>query len=501
MTTLNPRQKQLKQRLEIFCNRIQREQFPLFIKEVWGFGSFFRLKDKPRDIDLVLKSSGINPIYKRFEDIFKKSLSKTSEYNLPKDAFLDTAKLELTKKDFEEHSSLFVSWIEHYTWNMIFGGILSIPEMVVNESDITKRVLIKELKGIQIFQIISHDKSLDSLRAENINLIWSDTKPDTSSNLEVLLSPENIRLARIIELESFDKQISSHKKEYDVIIGLLEYVKKLKNLTVDFDDFNETLEKKAYELFPDISDEIIPKIIKNVRHGHPDEQVVPPTTDLNYDGFTDSEIKENVEIKRTELKNIQKKLVVSRSVLFFQYYNSNNEKNEWQKRLSLQQLVIMDVLLDIPKKIVSEEKIREILKELDFPEHQVLREKYMRGVYTVPENKEERIKIVRRNQEIETKAKYHRILQPTIKQFSKDTWFEVELDKEYKPIYVRLNYYHRNYSEEKIPESVNKVVQFLRGSGFKMTFNKYSIDGTMSIQVNNCQTNKEIKGKVIDSLK
>ena len=489
-------QEKMKDKLEIVCNRIQREILPFQIDEVWGFGSFFRLKDSPRDVDLILKFSKENSIYEKFKEILEKTYSKNSKYQTPKEAFEYISSSELNSSEHATLMPIFSQWIESYTWNILFGGPLSIPEFKINPTEITKRVLLKELRGIQIAYIVSVNDPLESLRAEKIDLVWSDSAPNVSKNLDELFSPTKIRKARLSELENFDKQISSHQQECDVVIYLIKYVRKSKSVK-DRDDFKKSLLGKAEGKFTNISKEHLTQVIDNVNRAYPDEQVISATNLVDYTSLDDQHLKDKVENKRIELKKIQKTLFVSRSVLSCLYLRKSREQNEYEKKFSLEELIAMDVLGDIPKKIVSEKEIRENLKMLNFPEERVF-ERKGRGRYRfeIPEDKNEEKEIIKQNEEIEAQSKYRKIIQPLIKQFNKSIWTSFDFDGKLNPITTKLHFYHSNYSEEEIPENVKKTIEFLKDRGFSIEYKKYGIDGRLKIPLEGCKTNKEIKNRI-----
>ena len=376
MLQLTPRQKTLKERLERFCSRVNEECIPLNIEEIWGFGSFFRLKNDPGDIDLCLKYSSRNKIYDRFKQILDKAILQYSRSSYsPKEAFLNIAKIELTENESKKMLSIFIQWIECYTWNIIFSGLMSIPETKINPEEITKRILLRDLKKIQIPFIVSREQSFDGLVANHITLVWHKEHGDASINWDVVLSPEKVRSARITELKNFENQIYPDKIEYEIILVLVKYVRRLKAVKMDSQDHDEMLEKKAQRSFPMISEKILKQVIKNVRMFYPEKLTGLPH--IEYTNLKNHNIKDLVETKRLELKNIQKTLVVARQILHSLYWCKCNIQNERTKSYSQEELVALDVIESIPKKKISEKKIRETLRILKFPESHIVKENRM----------------------------------------------------------------------------------------------------------------------------
>ena len=358
----------MKERLEILCDRVKEWRLPLNIEEIWGFGSFFRLKDRPGDVDLILKYSHSNPDYDTFEQILDRTIPRRSDGDPLKEAFLKIAAIELTEDEFEELSPIFTKWIKGYTWNVIFSGLARIPALKINKIEITKRVLLRDLAGIHIYKIVSDDESLDRLLAVSISRIWSTDSTDAPANLEAILSPEKVRLARVKELENFDSELSGYKTEHEIVLALVKHVRELEDTKIG-DDYKNVLQKKARASFPTIPEKTLEGIINNIDRDNSGVPITPPSAKLfEYTNSKDREIKDLVEIRRSELKDMLGTLAVVKKILLCLCIRKHETPKKWAGLYSLDEVVAQDVISAIPKKEVSEKKIKEILGMLNFPE-------------------------------------------------------------------------------------------------------------------------------------
>ena len=89
------RQLVLLERLEKVCQRAAADDLPVRIEEVWGFGSFFRLKESPQDLDLAIKySRGDDTLWRGFHEEMEKGIhmawDKRADYPAPSDALRAT---------------------------------------------------------------------------------------------------------------------------------------------------------------------------------------------------------------------------------------------------------------------------------------------------------------------------------------------------------------------------------------------------------------------------
>ncbi len=502
MSELTPRQAKLKEKLETFCDRVMCWPLPLKIEEIWGFGSFFRLKDIPTDIDLVLKYSTRNPSYETFESILHKSLKLVSTIESPKEAFTHVAKQELAKGEFDTLMPAFTQWIERFTWDIIFGGIMSIPQAAINEETITKRVLVHELKGLQIFKIVSMQQSLDWLNAESIHKVWDRAYPDAPANLGAILSPETVRATRIKEARNFARQISSHRQEYDILAMLISHIRALKSASAGRENFEKILSKKTAEKHPDMPKKTTDQIIRNITLARPNERAIPPLeTPDEYQALSDPKIKECVEKKRLELKCVYKSVIVARKTLHHLYDLKSTPKTERLQKFGDDELTAWRVISDIPKKQVDEDAIRKTLRELRFPEEKVLERKGRgRYRYFIPATEKERLDAIRWNEKSDAEAKYRRMLRPAATGFGRHVSFLVNLDRKLNPASVDLSFYHYCHGEE-IPESVNKEVEFLKGRGFAVDRGRSHVYAKLTIELAECNTNKGMREKIRNALR
>jgi hypothetical protein len=147
ITKLSKRQKLLIRKLHVLGNRAKEEILPVKIYEIVGFGSFFRLKERPGDVDLLIKYSNINSIYDLFKQIMDNVVELYKEdpekFSMPIDALANYINVHRNSLPFlSEYVNVFCSWIENITWGMISRQY---PQnLAYNYEDINKKSITKK---------------------------------------------------------------------------------------------------------------------------------------------------------------------------------------------------------------------------------------------------------------------------------------------------------------------------------------------------------------------
>ena len=220
------RRETLDRNLRILLSRIEDGITPLHIIEGWVFGSFLRPKKDPNDIDMVLfykKDPEFDEKVEKFLGFIKymrESAEKEGNYkrleNLSK---ADPRVMELLREHFP---GLPVDvWVQYIETKGYFKEFLKYS---FNPIEVTKRILKKSIRGIQItdiYPIENRDSRLARMTAQSFKLVWSEYSRDINKNLtQSKYEQTNLTLD---EIKNFAIQIERHKSYYDVLISLLKW--------------------------------------------------------------------------------------------------------------------------------------------------------------------------------------------------------------------------------------------------------------------------------------
>lgn len=487
-------------RLDSVCKRIESEVLPIIVEEVWIFGSFLRSKENPRDIDVVIKCSE-NPDFPKFRELMTATYPKRHEFPTPKDAFLHIAGTSV--KGENPSVSLMAKWLDGYTWNMIFSGPMGMPEYVIDRVPMTKRILLQDISGIQISQIVPTGDDLSYLRAEILGLAWDRRHRDLFENVRMLLAPPKVREVRLKDLENFEKQEYGLKKEIEIIHSLFSKMRSKKIRLKGYNEAKDWLEEKTASSFPELPQDTVETIVSNIYAAYPTEYSLSKEFDSKqYAELQGNELSELVETKRAGLKPLQAELVVLRNLIHFIVNRLSAEPNEWLARYSTEEWLAMDCLNYIPKRLVKEEQIRKVLQKLGLPEGKVLVQKDRQvNKYTIPENDKKERNIKLRNSVHDLQSKYRKIANPVIRKVSKSFGVYIETDQNHHPTALVINYFLNNTDGAELPDEEQKVLGWCKSRNFIIRTDKHYTEARLSIRIEDWNDLRQAKERILSVIK
>lgn len=492
---LSPRQATLLKRLELVCERVATKPLPVFVEEVWGFGSLFRAKERPGDLDLLMKYSDRNPLYDLFRALMDKALKHHKQFSTPSEALSHVMHLETNDSRTLQLLSVFSDWLDGITWKKVYSGF--IPGLCYSWDTLTKQLLTKAIPRVSI-QLAGVTENIH-LKAESMVLLWSKSKPDVQYHLSQALDDAAVRQGILKELANFDKQIYTGRVEANVLEKIFQTLRGQDPPFEKRNEFEKWMHVEAQRQFPNLSTETISKIIQNIYMIFAEDPKIPFDHVTSNANITLKELKEEVEKKRTEVDETRWQLEVFRATLkeLVRWKREKLYENSWFAKWPVELWVAMETLQNVPKALVSEEKIRENLRKLGLPEDRVLPERgYGKTQYTIPENVEEEEKIRKRNLHIETQRKYVQKLQPEIRRIKKDLSLEVELNEDMKPSLFRIWHIHKFWSGEEVPESARIMIDWCKTRCFTIEEEKYHTYGELVIPAEHLADLKEMKDEI-----
>jgi len=226
---LTARQSLLLSRLVNLAELALDRRLPIDVLEILGFGSFFRGKARPKDVDLVIRCTrGPGHKFVPFSTILRhlcSDLRYQAEFNRPLGAFLDEfdrrhANMIPGLVSLDEERSLFSEWLEPYSWSMLFPKSVADPSGWEDPAGFARRLLRRKLPNLNVAYYIFPDVTPEQvgLRAGFIESIWSRERPDIEANVLDTLEPERALSNSRRELHSFHFQLFRLRATEEVLI-------------------------------------------------------------------------------------------------------------------------------------------------------------------------------------------------------------------------------------------------------------------------------------------
>jgi len=424
--------------LKTIIERIPQLDLPVTIVAVYAFGGMLREKSRLHDFDVLFLYS-MTPDQASRWDIFRHNFSSSGrcsqDYEHPI-ADLEDALLPLKKRGLSLHDAVQdeqvasrleqkdipPSWAGCFSWTQIFEGYFGNGIFYPELDMVIRRTLIgKEFRGLQV-QIQNKDdfeKKTMSLHPKNYVLAWSTEKPDVAENIESR-SQEDRTQYIIKELDYFiNEQIPMLKTRSFGGRGYL--------------DFKEAVAKASVEAGVKIDVGALDK--KHI--------LVERTGNESYD-----ELRQKCETARNEMRKYQRETEVLNHLLsVLGYWTSRNEHAQIGQ-------IAEWVIRRVPKVDVKENDVREVLQTLGLPEENVIT---IRGYgftdYRVPENEEDRRRILEQVRIQKTRKDYLRRIQKTLKLLDKDAEANLKLTEDGKPKWLEITV-QKEVEEDKEKEAV-----------------------------------------------
>ena len=199
---LTRREQVLFDRLLVLGQWASQRLLPVDAIEIIGFGSFFRGKPNPKDVDLLIRHTRSNSQdFTRFQqllDIVRRDMKYRERFDTPLAALLDRFNREPAtllpgcEDLLVEERSLFGRWIEGISWNMLSPGTIAGQVALEGPVYFTERLVKRHLPNMNIAFFLGPDEEWNEmgLRSTFVVPIWSRQQRDIRGNLEYALSPE-----------------------------------------------------------------------------------------------------------------------------------------------------------------------------------------------------------------------------------------------------------------------------------------------------------------------
>lgn len=413
--------------LKTVIERIPQLDLPVTIVAVYAFGGMLREKSRLHDFDVLFLYS-MTPDQASRWDVFRHNFSshgRCSQHHEHPIADLEDVLLPLKKRGLSLHDAVQdeqvasrleqkgipPSWAGCFSWTEIFEGYFGDGTFYPELDMVIRRTLIgKQFRGLQV-QIQNKDdfeKKTMLLLPKNYVLAWSPEKPNVAEN---------------IESRSQEDRTQYITKELDYFIN-----EQTPMLKTGYLKFKESVAKASVEAGVKIDVGALDK----------EHILVERTGNESYD-----ELRQKCETARNEMRKYQRETAVLNHLLsVLEYWTSRNEHAQIEQ-------IAEWVIRRVPKKVVKENDVREILQTLGLPEENVIT---IRGYgftdYGTPKNEEDRRRILEQVQIQKTRKDYLRQIQKTLKLLDKDAEANLKLE-DGKPKWLEITVQKEVEQEEK----------------------------------------------------
>ena len=228
VSPLTKRQAVLLDRLVAFCERCSSLDLPLRVAKVIGYGSFFRGKDRPGDVDLFVVTGEDHPLFDRFRGIVKGRLGREGGPSTPAERMRSIAEAD---PDVAESAEVFARWLDGFSDAMLYDHRSIVDQLFAHHPQrFARRMLHAGLPGIRA----RLDRDYPEATTEVVYEIWSPERPDVRSNVEQVWASDR-RADLIAELRSFVDQGRPHLLQIVVLNRIADRLARSRIRAVDED--------------------------------------------------------------------------------------------------------------------------------------------------------------------------------------------------------------------------------------------------------------------------
>lgn len=207
----------LRTRLIEFSKAAERGELPFDVLQILGFGSFFRGKESPKDVDLVLRVDRNSARFICFRDLIEK-LRFTPHYEeaftTPQEALRHVCTTEASAirwpvKQRERLALVYSEWLEGYTWNMLHAKTDADHYALMSPDHFAKRLIRRRFPKVNVVDVLDEGAEphvpLRIFHGFEVS-IWTKDAPDTAAALDMLLADDVVRRNVIKEIVHFGFQ-------------------------------------------------------------------------------------------------------------------------------------------------------------------------------------------------------------------------------------------------------------------------------------------------------
>jgi hypothetical protein len=212
-----PRRAVLRHRLIEFGKAAEQGELPFDVLQILGFGSFFRGKESPQDVDLVLRVDRRPERFALFRELIE-MLRFTPHYEdafaTPREALLHvcTTKASAIKwpaRQPERFIKVYSEWLEGYAWNMLHAKTDADHYALMSPDHFARRLISRRFPKVNVVEFLDEGAEphvpLHIFHGFEVS-IWTKDAPDTAAALDTLQADDVVRRNVIKEIGHFGLQ-------------------------------------------------------------------------------------------------------------------------------------------------------------------------------------------------------------------------------------------------------------------------------------------------------
>lgn len=216
------------------------ERLPCKVKEIVGFGSFFRGKPSPKDVDLILRIDNpeLTPRFNHFCEVLKAirdSRRNQAKFGTPREALhVELRRLAQSERLVSDaaayRESLYSSWLEGYSWPMLFPATIIGQCSLKSPEEFTRRLLRREFPNLNVIRYERFKDKWDGfgeLRCGFSVSLWSEGRPDIRSNLARLLSDDVVTENALRDMAYFQVQLPNISAEVQLVTAEIALLRRI----------------------------------------------------------------------------------------------------------------------------------------------------------------------------------------------------------------------------------------------------------------------------------
>lgn len=491
---LSKRQKVFVERLKILCQRAAEEPIPVRIEEVWAFGSFIRLKEKPGDLDLAVKYSERHPLWERFDKEMQEAIHahrrERGDYPTPADALL--AELRRTKS-LDDHWEVYAKWAKFTTWGRVDRDWMAGRGFYWD--GIAREMLLEGLPRVHIAQMEPTDSKFWLLTEVRV-LIWSRVKPDVEKNLASALGSKGLGRNLANEITGFDRQMEPLQFEAKIQRALYETVSSKSVTNAELAPLNSL----AKRILPEEDAKRIDRCLQNSQEFLWEEVKKPIDRKAlaRYLSVPTEELQSLAEKKRVELKALRDEVEVLRNMVgaAVDWIQMPEERRQYLAHYTAQDWVAECALRWAGREAGMETRVRALLRAHGLPESRIVYSKQWRE-YLLPKDRGQAETVASSNARTDAERKFRAEFGPIVRRFNPRLQIYPVLSDDLQPKSATLFYSVDNTEKG---EGWSAELEWLKQHGFETEELPWRTSAKTSLDLASCKDNAEIASLIKEKL-
>lgn len=456
------------------AEEIPKLDLPATIEAIYAFGGILREKERLHDIDLVIlismtpeQEARWQKFCSNFSTIDRDDRDRYPLWELRKN-FEPYRKREILLREAVKDEKLakvlldkhiVPAWAGCFSWTSIYYPSVGIffPSI---EIVIRKLLIGRRIRGLQVIIRKYEDfvKGKTLMVAKNFKLAWSPEKPNIEKNLEFRTLKQKKKYL-VSELDHFlNEEIPRDREEYVEARNDVVQANVKANVKINIDALDEQ-HAKIQRVGNEPYDELLGKC----------------------------------EQARIEMAKYREETTVL-SLLAQKLDRWLEIKNEsFVAEHTAESYIAYEIIRDITKREVKEERVRNVLRVLKLPEDRVITiRRYGSGTeHVLSESREEREALLRQAELEKVRAKWLRAIVRVVRHIDRRAYVRLEMTDEAKPKRLAITVYREVDEQDEAEKKI--IADEFKAKGFEVKEWSWQIRGIKQVDLKGTETVKELQ--------